>query len=40
MHRVLLGQRKERITLGRPRCRWDGNIKMALQKIMIVKRVD
>jgi hypothetical protein len=27
-YKVLLGKGKERSTLGRPRCRWDGNIKM------------
>jgi hypothetical protein len=39
-YRGLLGKRKERSIFGRPRCRWDGNTKMALQKITIVKRVD
>jgi len=38
-YRILLGKRKES-TLGRPRCRWDGNTNMALQKITTVKRVD
>jgi len=37
---ILLGKRKERSTLGRPRCRWDGSINMVLQKITTVKRVD
>jgi hypothetical protein len=27
---LLLGKRKEISTLGRPRCRWGDNIKMAL----------
>jgi hypothetical protein len=27
---ILVGKPEERISLGRPRCRWEGNIKMDL----------
>jgi len=32
-HRVLVGKSKEKRTLGRPRCRWEDNIKMYLQEV-------
>jgi hypothetical protein len=33
LYRVLVGKRKEKKPLGRPRCRWEVNINMALQAI-------
>jgi hypothetical protein len=33
VHRVLVGRLKGKRTLGRPRRRWDNNIKMDLQEI-------
>ena len=33
MHRVLLGKREGKTPLGRPRCRWEDNIKMDLQEV-------
>jgi len=33
VYRVLVGKLKGRIPLGRPRRRWDDNIKMDLQKV-------
>jgi len=32
MHRVLVGKPEEKRPLGRPRCRWEDNIKMDLQE--------
>jgi len=33
VHRVLVGKPEERRPLGRPRCRWEDNIKMDLQEV-------
>ena len=33
MHRVLVGKHKEKRPLGRPRRRWEDNIKMDLQEL-------
>ena len=33
VHRVLVGKPEGKRTLGRPRCRWEGNIKMDLQEV-------
>jgi hypothetical protein len=33
MYRVLVGKPEERRPLGRPRCRWEDNIKMDLQEV-------
>ena len=33
VHRVLVGKPEGKRPLGRPRSRWDGNIKMGLQKV-------
>ena len=33
MHRVLVGKPEEKSLLGRPRHRWDDNIKMDLQEV-------
>jgi hypothetical protein len=33
VHRVLVGKPEGRRPLGRPRCRWEDNIKMDLQKV-------
>ena len=33
MHRVLVGKPKGKRPLGRPRCRWEDNIKMDLQEV-------
>ena len=33
MYRVLVGKPEEKRPLGRPRCRWEDNIKMALQEV-------
>ena len=33
MHRVLVGKREGKRPLGRPRRRWENNIKMNLQKV-------
>jgi 3-oxoacyl-ACP reductase-like protein len=33
MYRVLVGKTEGKSPLGRPRCRWKGNIKMDLQEV-------
>jgi len=33
VYRVLVGKPKEKKLLGRPRCRWENNIKMDLQAV-------
>ena len=33
VHRVLVGKSEGRRPLGRPRCRWEDNIKMHLQEV-------
>jgi hypothetical protein len=33
VHRVLVGKPEGKRPLGRPRCRWEDNIKMDLQKV-------
>jgi hypothetical protein len=33
VHRGLMGKPEGRRPLGRPRCRWEGNIKMDLQEV-------
>jgi hypothetical protein len=33
VYRVLVGKPKGKIPLGRPRCRWEDNIKMDLQEL-------
>ena len=33
VYRVLVGKPEEKRPLGRPRCRWEDNIKMALQEV-------
>jgi hypothetical protein len=33
VYRVLMGKTEEKRPLGRPRCRWEDNIKMHLQKV-------
>ena len=33
VHRVLVGKPEGKRPLGRPRCRWEGNIKMNLQEV-------
>ena len=33
MHRVLVGKPEGKRPLGRPRCRWEDNIKMVLQEV-------
>ena len=33
MHKVLVGKPEEKRPLGRPRCRWEDNIKMDLQEV-------
>jgi hypothetical protein len=33
VHKVLVGKPEERRPLGRPRCRWEGDIKMDLQEV-------
>jgi hypothetical protein len=33
VHRVLVGKPEGKRTLGRPRCRWEDNIKMDLQEV-------
>jgi hypothetical protein len=33
VHRVLVGKTEEKMTLGRPRSRWEDNIKMELQEV-------
>ena len=33
VHRVLVGKPEGKRPLGRPRCRWEDNIKMYLQKV-------
>jgi hypothetical protein len=35
IYRVLVGRPEGKRTLGRPKCRWEGNIKMDLRKIGI-----
>jgi hypothetical protein len=35
VYRVLVGRPQGKRPLGRPRCRWDGNIKMDLKEIGI-----
>ena len=32
-HRVLVGKRERKRPLGRPRCRWEDNIKMDLREV-------
>jgi hypothetical protein len=32
-YRVLVGKPEEKIPLGRPRCRWEDNIKMYLREV-------
>jgi hypothetical protein len=32
-HRILVGKQEEKRPLGRPRCRWEDNIKMDLKEI-------
>ena len=34
IYRVLVGKPEGKRPLGRPRCRWDDNIKMDLQKVL------
>ena len=33
VHRVLVGKPERKRPLGKPRCRWEGNIKMDLQEV-------
>jgi len=33
VHRVLVGKPERKTLLGRPRCRWEDNIKMVLQEV-------
>ena len=33
VYRVLVGKPEGKITLGRPMCRWEGNIKVDLQEL-------
>jgi hypothetical protein len=33
MYRVLVGKPEGKSSLGRPRCRWEDNIKMDLQEV-------
>jgi hypothetical protein len=33
VYRVLVGKPEVKIPLGRPRCRWEGNIKMDFQEV-------
>jgi hypothetical protein len=33
VHRVLVGKPEEKSPLGRPRCRWEDNIKMDLKEV-------
>ena len=33
MHKVLVGKPEGKRPLGRPRCRWEDNIKMGLQEV-------
>jgi hypothetical protein len=33
VYRVLVGKPEEKRSLGRPRCRWENNIKIDLQKV-------
>jgi hypothetical protein len=33
VHRVLVGKPEGKRPMGRPRCRWEDNIKMELQKV-------
>jgi len=33
-YRVLVGRTEGKISLGRPRCRWEDNIKMDLQEVV------
>jgi hypothetical protein len=33
VHRVLVGKPEGKRPLGRPRCRWEGNIKMDFQEV-------
>ena len=33
VHRILVGKPEGKRTLGRPRCRWEDNIKMDLQEV-------
>ena len=33
VHRVLVGKPEEKRPFGRPRCRWEDNIKMDLQEV-------
>ena len=33
VHRVLVGKPEGKMPLGRPRCRWEDNIKMDLQEV-------
>ena len=34
VHRVLVGKPEGKRSLGRPRCRWEENIKMDLQEVV------
>jgi hypothetical protein len=36
VHRVLVGKPEVKRPLGRPKCRWEDNIKMDLQKVGVV----
>jgi hypothetical protein len=36
VHRVLVGKPEGKRLLGRPRCRWEDNIKMDLQEVVCV----
>jgi hypothetical protein len=33
VYRVLLGNSEEKRSIGRPKCRWEDNIKMDLQEV-------
>ena len=33
VHKVLVGKPEEKRPLGKPRCRWEGNIKMDIQEV-------
>jgi hypothetical protein len=33
VHRVLVGKSERKVPLGRPRCRWEDNIKVDLQEV-------
>jgi hypothetical protein len=40
VHRVLVGKPEKKRPLGRPRPRWEGNIKMDLQEVGGVRGLD